>query len=69
MPCWADRSIHFSSVPYLGAPFLPRRHEYFETRRGDGHISSFFKTDTPIHGSPDQVRITHGNGGLDRGAK
>lgn len=57
----------FFQFPYLGAPFLPRQHsEYFETRREDGRISSFFKTDTPIHGSPnrDVYPHLHGNGGL-----
>ena len=57
----------FFQFPYLGAPFLPRQHsEYFERRRADGRISSFFKTDTPIHGSPDPdvYPHLHGNGGL-----
>ena len=57
----------FFQFPYLGAPFLPRQHsEYFERRRGDGRISSFFKTDTPIHGSPNPDVYPHlnGNGGL-----
>ena len=57
----------FFQFPYLGAPFLPRQHsEYFEKRRGDGYISGFFKTDTPIHGSPnpDVYPHLHGNGGL-----
>jgi len=57
----------FFQFPYLGAPFLPRQHsEYFEKRRGDGRISGFFKTDTPIHGSPnpDVYPHLHGNGGL-----
>ena len=57
----------FFQYPYLGAPFLPRQHsEYFERRRSDGRISSFFKTDTPIHGSPDPdvYPHLHGNGGL-----
>ena len=57
----------FFQFPYLGAPFLPRqRTEYFERRRNDGRISSFFKTDTPIHGSPDRdvYPHLHGNGGL-----
>ena len=57
----------FFQFPYLGAPFLPRQHsEYFERRRVDGRISSFFKTDTPIHGSPDPdvYPHLHGNGGL-----
>ena len=57
----------FFQFPYLGAPFLPRQHsEYFEKRRGDGRISGFFKTDTPIHGSPDPdvYPHLHGNGGL-----
>ena len=64
-----SRPLHpfFFQFPYLGAPFLPRKHsEYFETRRGDGRISGFFKTDTPIHGSPnpDVYPHLHGNGGL-----
>ena len=57
----------FFQFPYLGAPFLPRQHsEYFEKRRSDGRISSFFKSDTPIHGSPnpDVYPHLHGNGGL-----
>ena len=57
----------FFQFPYLGAPFLPRKHsEYFEKRRTDGRISGFFKTDTPIHGSPnrDVYPHLHGNGGL-----
>lgn len=57
----------FFQFPYLGAPFLPRQHsEYFETRGADGRINSFFKTDTPIHGSPDPDVYPHlyGNGGL-----
>ena len=57
----------FFQFPYLGAPFLPRQHsEYFEKRRNDGRISGFFKTDTPIHGSPnrDVYPHLHGNGGL-----
>ena len=57
----------FFGFSYLGAPFLPRQHvEYFERRRADGRISSFFKTDTPIHGSPDPdvYPHLHGNGGL-----
>ena len=57
----------FFQFPYLGAPFLPRQHsEYFEKRKGDGRICSFFKTDTPIHGSPnpDVYPHLHGNGGL-----
>ena len=57
----------FFQFPYLGAPFIPRQHsEYFEKRRGDGRISGFFKTDTPIHGSPnpDVYPHLHGNGGL-----
>ena len=57
----------FFEFPYLGAPFLPRQHsEYFEMRRADGRISSFFKSDTPIHGSPDPdvYPHLHGNGGL-----
>ena len=57
----------FFQFPYLGAPFLPRQHsEYFEKRRTDGRISGFFKTDTPIHGSPDRdvYPHLHGNGGL-----
>ena len=57
----------FFQFPYLGAPFLPRQHsEYFERRRADGRISGFFKTDTPIHNSPnpDVYPHLHGNGGL-----
>ena len=57
----------FFHFPYLGAPFLPRQHsEYFEKRQSDGRISGFFKTDTPIHGSPnpDVYPHLHGNGGL-----
>ena len=57
----------FFQFPYLGAPFLPRQQsEYFETRRANGRINSFFKTDTPIHGSPDPdvYPHLHGNGGL-----
>ena len=57
----------FFQFPYLGAPFLPRQHsEYFERRRGDGRIKGFFKTDTPIHCSPDPdvYPHLHGNGGL-----
>ena len=57
----------FFQFPYLGAPFLPRQHsEYFEMRQENGRISSFFKTDTPIHGSPDRdvYPHLHGNGGL-----
>ena len=57
----------FFQFPYLGAPFLPRQHsEYFEKRRSDGRISGFFKTDTPIHGSPNPDVYPHlnGNGGL-----
>ena len=57
----------FFQFPYLGAPFLPRQHsEYFEKRCSDGRISGFFKTDTPIHGSPnpDVYPHLHGNGGL-----
>ena len=57
----------FFQFPYLGAPFLPRQHsEYFEKRQSDGRISGFFKTDTPIHGSPnsDVYPHLHGNGGL-----
>ena len=58
---------YFFQFPYLGAPFLPRQHsEYFEKRRSDGRINGFFKTDTPIHGSPnrDVYPHLHGNGGL-----
>ena len=63
------RPLHpfFFQFPYLGAPFIPRQHsEYFETRRADGDISSFFKIDTPIHGSPNPDVYPHlyGNGGL-----
>ena len=57
----------FFQFPYLGAPFLPRQHsEYFEKRRSNGRISGFFKTDTPIHGSPNPEVYPHlhGNGGL-----
>ena len=57
----------FFQFPYLGAPFLPRQHsDYFEKRRSDGRISSFFKIDTPIHGSPNRDVYPHlyGNGGL-----
>ena len=57
----------FFHFPYLGAPFLPRQHsEYFEKRRSDGRIRGFFKTDTPIHGSPNPQVYPHlhGNGGL-----
>ena len=57
----------FFQFPYLGAPFLPRQHsEYFEKRSGDGRISGFYKTETPIHGSPnpDVYPHLHGNGGL-----
>ena len=56
----------FFQFSYIGAPFLPRTHsEYFEKRRSDGRISGFFKTDTPIHGSPnpDVYPHLHGNGG------
>ena len=51
----------------MGAPFRPRQHsEYFERRRSNGRISNFFKSDTPIHGSPnpDVYPHLHGNGGL-----
>ena len=57
----------FFQFPYLGSPFLPRQHsEYFERRQGNGRVSNFFKTDTPIHGSPDPdvYPHLHGNGGL-----
>ena len=57
----------FFQFPYLGAPFLPRQHtEYFEKRRDDGRINRFFKSDTPIHNSPnpDVYPHLHGNGGL-----
>ena len=57
----------FFQFPYLGSPFLPRQHsEYFEIRRSDGRISGFFKTDTPIHNSPnrDVYPHLHGNGGF-----
>ena len=57
----------FFQFPYMGAPFLPRQHsEYFERRRSNGRISNFFKSDTPIHGSPnpDVYPHLHGNGGL-----
>ena len=57
----------FFDFPYLGAPFLPRQHsEYFTMRNAEGHISRFFKTDSPIHGSPhrDVYPHLHGNGGL-----
>ena len=57
----------FFNFSYLGAPFLPRQHsEYFTMRNAEGHISRFFKTDSPIHGSPDSdvYPHLHGNGGL-----
>ena len=57
----------FFNFSYLGAPFLPRQHsEYFTMRDSQGHISRFFKTDSPIHGSPDRDVYPHlnGNGGL-----
>ena len=57
----------FFNFSYLGAPFLPRQHsEYFTKRTIEGHISRFFKTDSPIHGSPDPdvYPHLHGNGGL-----
>ena len=57
----------FFNFSYLGAPFLPTQHsEYFNMRNTDGHISRFFKTDSPIHGSPDRdvYPHLHGNGGL-----
>jgi len=57
----------FFQFAYLGAPFIPRQHsEYFERRSTDGRIRSFFKTDTPIHGTPnpDVYPHLHGNGGL-----
>ena len=68
MPFSPNRYIHFSSIFLtLGAPFLPRQHsEYFTMRNAEGHISRFFKTDSPIHGSPDRdvYPHLHGNGGL-----
>ena len=57
----------FFNFSYIGAPFLPRQHsEYFTMRDAQGHISRFFKTDSPIHGSPDRdvYPHLHGNGGL-----
>ena len=57
----------FFNFSYLGAPFLPRQHtEYFTIRDAQGQISRFFKTDSPIHGSPDRdvYPHLHGNGGL-----
>ena len=57
----------FLNFSYLGAPFLPRQHsEYFTLRDANGHINRFFKTDSPIHGSPDRdvYPHLHGNGGL-----
>ena len=57
----------FFNFSYLGAPFLPRQHtEYFFMRDTKGQISRFFKTDSPIHGSPnrDVYPHLHGNGGL-----
>lgn len=57
----------FFSFSYLGAPFLPRQHsEYFNLRDINGQISRFFKTDSPIHGTPDRdvYPHLHGNGGL-----
>ena len=57
----------FLNFSYLGAPFLPRQHsEYFNLRDSEGQINRFFKTDAPIHGSPDRdvYPHLHGNGGL-----
>ena len=57
----------FFNFSYLGAPFLPRQHsEYFAMRDTAGNITRFFKTDSPIHGSPDRdvYPHLHGNGGL-----
>ena len=57
----------FFNFSYLGAPFLPRQHsEYFNLRNTKGEIIRFFKTDSPIHGSPDRdvYPHLHGNGGL-----
>ena len=57
----------FFNFSYLGAPFLPRQHsEYFTVRDAQGQINRFFKTDSPIHGSPDRdvYPHLHGNGGL-----
>ena len=63
------KPIHpfFFNFSYLGAPFLPRQHsEYFTMRDAEGQINRFFKTDSPIHGSPDRdvYPHLHGNGGL-----
>ena len=57
----------FFNFSYLGAPFLPRQHsEYFSLRNDQGQIVRFFKSDSPIHGSPDSdvYPHLHGNGGL-----
>lgn len=63
------KPIHpfFFNFSYLGAPFLPKQHtEYFTLRDVEGDICQFFKTDSPIHGSPDRdvYPHLHGNGGL-----
>ena len=47
----------FFQFPYLGAPFTEARTEYFERRRNDGRISSFFKTDTPSMAHPTETYI------------
>ena len=53
----------FFNFSYLGAPFLPRQHsEYFTLRDANGHINRFFKTDSPIHGSPDRDVYPHLHG-------
>ena len=57
----------FFNFSYLGAPFLPKQYtEYFTLRDIEGNICRFFKTDSPIHGSPDRdvYPHLHGNGGL-----
>ena len=67
MPFLPNHCIHFSSIFSPGSSISPRQHsEYFTMRNAEGHISRFFKTDSPIHGSPhcDVYPHLHGNGGL-----
>ena len=53
----------FFNFSYLGAPFIPRQHtQYFTMRDAQGQISRFFKTDSPIHGSPDRDVYPHLHG-------
>ena len=57
----------FLNFPYLGAPFLPKQQsEYFEERKKNGELQSFYKVDTEIHGCPNPLVYPHlhGNGGL-----